>query len=52
MVIERLKTGIAMVLGFYQIYFMENILKFTKNLKNYLLFFPLFDIPLTLRQDY
>ena len=31
MVIEILKTGIAIVLGFYQIYFMENILKFTKN---------------------
>ena len=31
MVIEILKTGIAIVLDFYQIYFMENILKFTKN---------------------
>jgi len=34
MVIERLKTGIAIVLGFYQIYFMENILKFTNNIRN------------------
>jgi len=31
MVIESLKTGIAIVLDFYQIYFMENILNFTKN---------------------
>ena len=31
MVLESLKTGIAIVLDFYQIYFMENILKYTKN---------------------
>ena len=33
MVIEILKTGIVIVLDFYQIYFMENILKFAKNPK-------------------
>ena len=31
MVLGILKIGIAIVLDFYQIYFMENILKFTKN---------------------
>ena len=31
MVIEILKIGIAIVLDFYRIYFMENILKIAKN---------------------
>ena len=32
MVLKILKTGIVIVLDFYQIYFMENILKFTETL--------------------